>query len=53
MTPERHDEILQELKLIHDMDDTEEGHVRADKLVMEFLPKDIREAYDRVHKWYA
>ena len=35
--------------------DDEEVHVKADEIIKEFLPKEIREAYEKLEEnfWYA
>lgn len=53
MTPERQAEILEALKNMSDAFDVELAHIEADKLIQEFLPDEIAEAYRNVPKWYA
>ena len=34
--------------------DNEEGHLKADQLLLEFInDKDIEKAFDNIDKWYA
>lgn len=48
------DEILKKLKQLADCDDTEEAHVDADDLLLDYIAdEEITAAYKAVPKWYA
>jgi hypothetical protein len=51
---------LKELKIksnlfgLQDEHDTEKAHIEADKLLIEYInDKDIKDAFDGIHKWYS
>lgn len=52
MTKEQLIKRLQEIaELSHG--DPQEAHVRADDALMEYLGKEVQDAYDGIKKWYA
>ena len=48
------EELISGLKAIKDKFDTEEGHVEADQLLLEYInDEDIASAFNDIEKWYA
>lgn len=46
------EELIKKLRNVDE--NTEEGHAEADNLLIEYInDKEIAEAYDAIHKWYA
>ena len=33
--------------------DTEQNHIDADIILMNLLPREVVEEYEKIHKWYA
>jgi hypothetical protein len=47
------EELLKKLKRLQKPGDTREDHLKADKLLLEFInDKEVTEAYNNVYKWY-
>lgn len=52
--PERRVALLRELHRIRDEEDTEGGHVAADKAILDYINDDeITAAFRLIPKWYA
>lgn len=48
------EELLKELESLAWLDDTEMAHRDADDLLLKFIDdKEVKEAFDKIHKWYA
>jgi hypothetical protein len=48
------EELLTKLTELHVPDDSEYDHIKADKLLLEYIGNDkVTEAFDRIEKWYA
>jgi hypothetical protein len=50
MTPE---EAVEKLKWIAQGHDAESDHYDADMVLLELVPKEVAEAWEKVHKWYS
>ncbi len=48
------DELLRRLRELHGPNDAEIVHVQADDLLLDYIEDDeVREAFERIDKWYA
>lgn len=48
------EELIEKLKDLQDGDDTENLHIKADDLLLEFINDPaISEEYKKIDKWYA
>jgi hypothetical protein len=47
-------ELIEKLKVLQNYGDTEDIHIEADRLLLEFIAdEDIKKAYIKIPKWYA
>lgn len=47
-------QLLKILKEINEIADTEEGHIKADRALIDFInDAEIAEAFEKINKWYA
>lgn len=48
------EELIKKLKELHDNDDAEVVHVKADNLLLEFIDDEkVKKAFRGVRRWYA
>jgi hypothetical protein len=46
--------LIKKLKVLQENGDTENDHIDADDLLIEYInDKEIEEAYEAIDKWYA
>ena len=47
-------ELVKELKALQNDDDNETSHSNADSLLLEYIDdKEVKEAFNKIEKWYA
>ena len=47
-------ELIEKLKKLSEMRDSEQAHIDADKLLLDFIgDPEIKDAFDDIPKWYA
>lgn len=48
------EELIKKLKKVEEENCTEEGHIKADELLLEYInDTEIAAAYEDIPKWYA
>lgn len=51
--PDDIDDAVRRLEELAEIGGPEYAHVKADEILLEFVPEEVADAYESVPKWYA